>query len=96
MQMVRTLVVDDVRSSMRVQPLLSGARLRYPRRCVSSHLQDQALYARRQSLDHHCRMYDFSWMESQEAARGTTGDMSLVPHVRTGKSDSVRQGAPYL
>ena len=82
MGMVRTLV-DDVCSSTHEAQLLLGVRLRHLGRCSSSHLPDQALCTRRLSLDHHCRMRDFSWMESQEAARGSTGDMSLVPYVRT-------------
>ncbi len=77
--MVQTLAVDDVRrSSTREAPLLLGAHLRrYPGHYSSSHLPDQALCTRRLSLDHHCRTRDLSWMEnswmeSQEAARGTT------------------------
>jgi hypothetical protein len=88
-------MVDDVRSSTRRAQLLLGVRLRCPGRCSSNHLPDQALCTRRLSLGRHRRVRDFSLMESQEAARGTTGDMSLVPYVRTETATRLR-GTPYL
>lgn len=81
MRTVRTLVVD-VHSLTREAQLLLEVRLRHPRRCSPSYLQDQTLRTRRLSLGHHFRMRDFSWLENQEAARGTTGDISLALHVQ--------------
>ena len=82
MRTVRTLVVD-VHSLTRKAQLLLGVRLRHPGGCNSNYLPDPTLRTRRLSLGHHFRMGDFSWMENQEAARGTTGDMSLDLHIHT-------------